>query len=119
MTKQEIEKAIKNGESVWCLYKSKKQIEQFHFFKDIDYKFKDFNYLDGDKEPCLVVNYDWYYPLKYFFKTQAEAEHYLHHANITRTETLPFLTWEEFLEIDQYKWSEKEQGYMSLDYFEE
>lgn len=31
------------------------------------------------------------------FKTKAEAEHYLHHANVTRTDTLPFLTWEEFL----------------------
>ena len=31
-------------------------------------------------------------------KTKAEAEHYLKHANISRTETLPFLTWEEFLE---------------------
>ena len=29
-------------------------------------------------------------------KTKAEAEHYLHHASVTRTETLPFLTWEEF-----------------------
>ena len=26
-----------------------------------------------------------------------KEEHYLHHANITRTETLPFVTWEEFL----------------------
>ena len=26
-----------------------------------------------------------------------KEEHYLHHANITRTEQLPFLTWEEFL----------------------
>ncbi len=27
-----------------------------------------------------------------------KEEHYLHHANVTRTEHLPFLTWEEFLE---------------------
>ena len=31
------------------------------------------------------------------FKTKAEAEHHFHHANITHTEILPFLTWEEFL----------------------
>ena len=60
------------------------------------YKFMDVKYIDGGTELCLVVNNDWYYPLKYLFKTKAEAEHYLHHANITRTETLPFLTWEEF-----------------------
>ena len=38
------------------------------------------------------------YGLRDLFKTKAEAEHYLHHAKITRTETLPFLTWEEFKE---------------------
>ena len=30
-----------------------------------------------------------------------KEEHYLHHANVTRTETLPFLTWEEFLEKEE------------------
>lgn len=30
------------------------------------------------------------------YKTKAEAEHHFHHANITRTEALPFLTWEDF-----------------------
>ena len=39
---------------------------------------------------------EYYSNIKDVFKTKAEAEHYLHHANITRTETLPFLTWEEF-----------------------
>lgn len=31
-----------------------------------------------------------------------KQEHYLHHANITRTETLPFLTWEEFEDIGYF-----------------
>ena len=34
------------------------------------------------------------FPIKALYKSQAEAEHYLNHANITRIETLPFLTWE-------------------------
>lgn len=75
MTKQEIETAIENGESVfvvslgnvWEIKLTIKDLQILPTFKDI-------------------------------YKTKAEAEHYLHHANITRTETLPFLTWEEFLE---------------------
>lgn len=98
MTKQELEEKIKNGESVWCLYQSHKEIEEMYFSKENKYKFMEVKYIDGGTELCLVVNYDWYYPLKYLFKTKAEAEHYLHHANVSRTETLPFLTWEEFKE---------------------
>ena len=98
MTRQEIKNAINNGESVWCLYIAHKEIEELYLSKNNKYKFEDENYLDGGKEVSLVINYDWYYPLKYLFKTKAEAEHYLHHANVTRTEQLPFLTWEEFNE---------------------
>lgn len=73
MIKEEIEKAIENGESVfvvslgnvWEIKPTIKDLQILPAFKDI-------------------------------YNTKAEAEHYLHHANITRTETLPFLTWEEF-----------------------
>lgn len=41
------------------------------------------------------------------FKTKAEAEHYLRHANITRTEQLPFLTWEEFLKKEKFHFIDK------------
>ena len=98
MNKTELEEKIKNGESVWGLYQSHKEIEEMYFSKENKYKFMDVKYIDGGTELCLVVNNDWYYPLKYLFRTKAEAEHYLHHANITRTVQLPFLTWEEFLE---------------------
>ena len=97
MNKTELEEKIKNGESVWCLYQSHKEIEEMYFSKENKYKFMEVKYIDGGTELCLVVNYDWYYPLKYLFKTKAEAEHYLHHANVTRTETLPFLTWEDIV----------------------
>ena len=74
MTKQELEKAIEKGESVfvvslgnvWEINPTIKDLQILPAFKDI-------------------------------YKTKAEAEHYLHHANVTRTEQLPFLTWEEFL----------------------
>lgn len=102
MNKTELENAIKNGESVWCLYIAHKEIEELYLSKNNKYKFEDENYLDGGKEVSLVINYDWYYPLKYLFKTKAEAEHYLHHANIVRTEELPFLTWEEFVKNKKF-----------------
>ena len=91
MTKQELENAIKNGESVWGLcggvyeIKLSEHSEQF-FDRDNNYCYTDKN---GEKHCCF---------LQLLYKTKAEAEHYLHHANVTRTETLPFLTWEEFLE---------------------
>lgn len=96
MSKQELEKAIENGESVWCLYRAHKEIEELYLSTNNKYKFEDVNYLGEGKEVSLIINCFWYYPLKYLFKTKAEAEHYLHHANVKRVEILPFLTWEEF-----------------------
>ncbi len=102
MTREEIKKAIENGEMVWCLYQAHKEIEGLYLSKDNKYKFESENSLDGKKEVSLIINYDWYYPLKYLFKTKAEAEHYLHHANVERVEKLPFLTWEEFNEKELF-----------------
>ena len=48
------------------------------------------------------------------FKTTAEAEHYLHHANVTRTETLPFLTWEEFKRKRELKFNSADGNYCEL-----
>lgn len=92
MNKTELENAIKNGESVWYIVNNGlAEIDlgcNFHEIKDNE----------------LLTWYDKYSKdyythrtkLEDLFKTKAEAEHYLHHANITRTEQLPFLTWEEF-----------------------
>lgn len=83
MTKQEIEKAIEKGESVWCGVK----------LKEIKLNKTDYYVFDGLlQNKVLGIAYF----IKTLFKTKAEAEHYLHHANITRTEYLPFLSWEEF-----------------------
>ena len=93
MTKQEIEQAIENGKSVWYIVNNElAEIDlscNFHKIEDSE----------------LLTWYDKYSKdyythrkkLEDLYKSQAEAEHYLHHANITRTEHLPFLTWEEFL----------------------
>ena len=75
MTKQELEQAIKNSESVWAVYGD--CIEKDKFFNNEERVMK--NVVDFNK----------------LFKTKAEAEHYLHHANITRTEQLPFYTFSE------------------------
>ena len=87
MTKQEIEIAIKNGESVWGIYKKTNRI--------CEIKSSEINKIHSY---TITWGKEYYCYIKDLFKTKAEAEHYLHHANVTRTETLPFLTWKEFLE---------------------
>lgn len=87
MTKQEIKKAIENGENVWIIgygYNNVFEIKLTNkcFIKD---NFVYFENKEGYSRFC-------------FYKTKAEAEHYLNHANVSRVEQLPFLTWEEFLE---------------------
>lgn len=91
MTKTELENAIKNGECVW--YPKGRVVKQ------IDLKATE-SIFNGYQIDIMVEDKNgWhteFYGIKDLYKTKAEAEHYLHHANITRTETLPFLTWEEF-----------------------
>ena len=85
MTKQDILKAIENGESVWCVYKDQSNIYEI---KAVE--------IEKVLNNTFLWGKEYYSNRKDVFKTKAEAEHYLHHANISRTETLPFLTWEEF-----------------------
>lgn len=87
MTKQEIKKVIENGESVWCVYKDQSNIYEI---KAVE--------IEKVLSNTFLWGKEYYSNIKDVYKTKAEAEHYLHHANITRTEQLPFLTWEEFLE---------------------
>ena len=82
MNKTELEEKIKNGESVWAYD------DLLH--RVIPYK--------ANEIAITGINTNMpAYELKDLFATKQQAEHYLHHANITRTEILPFLTWEEFL----------------------
>ena len=94
MTKKEILKAIENGESVWFVFNEysykNDSIKEIDWMKVEGVELRD-NYLQYFNGKNLRGHY---YEL--IFKTKAEAEHYLHHANISRTEHLPFLTWEEF-----------------------
>ena len=85
MTKQELEKAIENGESVWTIYKGQSNV----------YEIKS-NNIEKVLNDTFLWGKEYYSNIKDVYKTKAEAEHYLHHANVTRTEQLPFLTWEEF-----------------------
>ena len=93
MTKQEIEKAIENGESVW--YPKNRTIKQI----DLKNTHPIFN---GYQIDIMIEDENgWhteFYGIEDLYKTKAEAEHYLHHANVERVEKLPFLTWEEFKE---------------------
>lgn len=91
MTKQEIEQAIENGESVW--YPKNRTIKQI----DLKNTHPIFN---GYQIDIMIEDENgWhteFYGIKDLYKTKAEAEHYLHHSNVERVEKLPFVTWEEF-----------------------
>lgn len=96
MTREEIEKAIENGESVWCVYKDQSNIYEI---KAVE--------IEKVLSNTFLWGKEYYSNIKDVFKTKSEAEHYLHHANVTRTETLPFLTWEEFLKNKNFEFFDK------------
>ena len=99
ISKLELEKAIEKGESVWgCLSGCLLEICNDNTVKideniigSTEINEYGFDFID-------LKNNLFYLSFKDVYRTKAEAEHYLHHANITRTETVPFLTWEEFKE---------------------
>lgn len=105
MTKQELEKAIKNGESVWAIYKDQSSAYEIKS-NNIEKVFND----------TFLWGREYYCNIKDAYKTQAEAEHYLHHANVSRTEYLPFLTWEEFCEQKFIWFIDKNQNECCLYY---
>ena len=119
MKKQEIEQAIKNGESVWFVFNEysykNDSIKEIDWMKVEGVELRD-NYLQYFNGKNLRGHY---YEL--IFKTQAEAKHYLHHANVTRTETLPFLTWEEFLKEREIRFVDNigEEWYLYYHYSDE
>lgn len=88
MTREEIEKAIKNGESVWLV------------FEDRIYKLDKSGIIDIND--CCVEYYNNYHRCNLyattsdFYETEARAKHFISHCGVTCTATLPFLTWEEF-----------------------
>lgn len=111
MSKEELEKAIENGESVWVMEDEGKTIYEIKLNKYSAYvrdnSFYANTMLPYRLDPHYICSIDK-------VKTKAEAEHYLHHANITRTETLPFLTWEEFDEIGKINFYDKNHCYIEF-----
>lgn len=106
MTKQEIEKAIKNGDSVWVANK---------YCYPYEVNLTNNHYIDiaDNKESLMLAHIDdieLIDYLEYIFETKDKAQHYHDHANVTRTETLPFLTWDEFLEEKELFFTNK-SGY--------
>ena len=95
MTREEIEQAIKNGESVWVVDLKNKIITE-------NKRHKHFKKL-------LATQREYRIPFNRMFTTRRQAEHYLHHANVERVEKLPFLTWEEFKEIGQISFIGKDK----------
>ena len=96
MTKQELEKAIENKDTVWyidSLYDTPKDMLLNGIYEINSYIYEDVGRVYYLKD----VERNSYYRIDYIFKTQAQAKHYSYRSNIARLETLPFLTWEEFL----------------------
>ena len=125
MTREEIEKVIKNGESVWFSYNN----SLFELCKDSTARivFKDFtsfligNYKINRNGISIKVddnnfNREYFYDteINNFYKTKAEAEHYLNHANVSRVEQLPFLTWEEFVKERYFGFYTHESEYIGV-----
>ena len=106
MTKQEIEQAIENGESVW--YPKGRTIKQI----DLKNTHPIFN---GYQIDIMIEDENgWhteFYGIEDLYKTKPEAEHFLYHANISRIEKLPFLTWEEFLEKEYFEFFNGGKGF--------
>ena len=105
MTKTELEEKIKNGESVWAIYKGQSNIYEI---KAVE--------IEKVLNDTFLWGKEYYANIKDVYKTKAEAEHYLHHANITRTEQLPFLIWEEFCEQKFIWFIDKNQNVCCLYY---
>ena len=89
MTKKEIIESIENNKNVWGVSHNRM------------YELKAENIEEIGKEEIKYLEYNENYHLNLeidlldIYKTKAEAEHYLHHANVTRTEQLPFYTFSE------------------------
>ena len=127
MTKQELEKAIENGESMYLAFNNK----VLELCPNMTFKINNSNIPDTAIGTFSIVYggisirenqriQEFLFSYGSILKTKAEAEHYLHHANVTRTETLPFLTWEEFDKGDnRIKFKSKNGDYCSLEgYFD-
>lgn len=107
MTKQEILKAIENGESVWYLFGEVYELKTSEHTNKFISRSGDYCYTDNNGvDRCA--------PLDMLYKSRGEAEHYLHHANISRTEYLPFLTWEEFKKKRELKFNSVDCKYCEL-----
>ena len=117
MTKQELEKSIKNGERVWYVDDIKEKIFQV----DLDKRYAPQMFEDF----CLYVfrdlnsRYKNEYFIERLFATKQQAKHYLCHANITRTEKLPFLTWEEFKAKERIIFTAPKRIVCSLSYLDD
>lgn len=103
MTKQEFKKAIENGHTLyWC-----GNVGELIEHKPID-EYSVHKYIQSG-ENTVDDLYD-----NYWFDNRAEAEHYLHHANITREEKLPFVTWKEFLKSKEIEFTDSKGGQVLL-----
>lgn len=114
MTKQEIEQAIENGKSVWVAHRN----AVLELCPDMSVKISNSDMPDVcmttfevDNGGIVIKRKTQWTDLFFYYedisKNKAAAEHYAFHKNVTRTEQLPFLTWEEFLEEKEIEFTDK------------
>lgn len=108
MTREEMDKSIENGESVWYLSGG------LYELKTSEHTNK-FITINGDYCYTDKKGVDRYAPLDMLYKSKEEAEHYLNHQDITRTETLPFLTWEEFQKTGYLDFIDADKNHYCID----
>ena len=103
ISKLELQKAIENGENVWVAHRN----AVLELCPDMSVKISNSDMPDVAMTTFEVDNggivikgktqwTDLFFHYDDISKNKAVAEHYAFHKNVTRTETLPFLTWEEF-----------------------
>ena len=113
MTKTELEEKIKNGESVWVAHRN----AVLELCPDMSVKISNSDMPDVAMTTFEVDNggivikgktqwTDLFFHYDDISKNKAVAEHYAFHKNVTRTETLPFLTWEEFLDNGEIEFND-------------
>ena len=92
ITKERLEELIKQGTTIYeAKYHNINPVDLSRKIRCINYRYGMIEFEPLPKEKYLHHKY-----LKNLFETKEEAKWYLDFGNITRTETLSLLSWEEF-----------------------
>lgn len=110
--KERLEKLIEQGATIYEVkYGSINPVDLKNKIKLINYKYGMISFEPRKDEKYLSHKY-----FKNLFETKEEAEWQLEFGNITRTETLNLLTWEEFQKEGYCKFNSKDGRNLVIEY---